>query len=238
MMYLSSVIAGSLRYEFRMQLRRRSVWIVLALFIVLIFLLWEGVAGPSLSGHYAGDSHTGTRIWVPASQSAAILIWAQIMAMFVPVGVGLLLADRVARDQRIHVDELFLTFLGPLGARLCGKFLGSVLATLFPILLLYAVGVGYILTQLPDLSGIWLAIEAFLAILLPGILFVAGFSLAIPVVLRVPVYQFLFVGYWFWANLMTPKIGLPSPVGTMINAAGPYASEGFFHFQWTFLILH
>lgn len=63
-------------------------------------------------------------------------------------------------------------------------------------------------------------------------------SLAIPVVLKVPVYQFLFVGYWFWANLMTPKIGLPSPVATMINAAGPYASEGLFNFQWTFLILH
>jgi len=90
----------------------------------------------------------------------------------------------------------------------------------------------------PGLSGISLAAGAFATILLPGILFVAGFSLAVPVVLKVPIYQFLFAGYWFWANLMSPKIGLPSPVGTMINAAGPYASEGFYNFQWTFLILH
>lgn len=238
MMYLSSIVAGSLRYEFWMQLRRRSVWIVLALLVVLIFLLWQGFGNHYMYGHYAGDPHAPSRGWVPPLQSGAILMWAQIMAMFIPVGVGLLLADRVARDRQLHVDELFDTLLGPLGARLLGKFLGSVLATLVPIVLLYAIGIGYILTQVPGLPGISLAAEAFATILLPGMLFVAGFSLAVPVVLKVPIYQFLFTGYWFWANLMSPKIGLPSPVGTMINAAGPYASEGFFNFQWTFLILH
>ncbi|MGZ6392190.1 MAG: hypothetical protein ACXWQZ_23375, partial [Ktedonobacterales bacterium] len=48
----------------------------------------------------------------------------------------------------------------------------------------------------------------------------------------------LFIGYWFWANLMSPKVGLPSPAATMLNAAGPWAQEGLFHFQWTFLRLH
>ncbi len=53
-----------------------------------------------------------------------------------------------------------------------------------------------------------------------------------------PIYQFLFIGYWFWANLMSPKIGIPSIVGTMLNAAGPWAQEGIFNFPWTFLVLH
>jgi hypothetical protein len=33
-------------------------------------------------------------------------------------------------------------------------------------------------------------------------------------------------------------VGIPSIVGTMLNAAGPWAQEGIFHFHWTFLRLH
>jgi hypothetical protein len=60
----------------------------------------------------------------------------------------------------------------------------------------------------------------------------------LPAILKVPVYQFLFTGYWFWANLLSPKVGIPSIVGTMLNAAGPWAQEGIFQFHWTFLHLH
>ena len=35
---------------------------------------------------------------------------------------------------------------------------------------------------------------------LPGLLFVAAFSVSCPVILWVPLYQFLFVGYWFWGR--------------------------------------
>jgi hypothetical protein len=37
---------------------------------------------------------------------------------------------------------------------------------------------------------------------------------------------------------MTPKIGLPSPVATILNATGPWAQEGLFKFDWAFLRLH
>lgn len=161
-----------------------------------------------------------------------------ITGMFIPIAAGLLLADRFARDRKARVDEIFDTLAGSLGVRLAGKYLGGTLATLVPIAFFYALGVVYIMTQAPDLQVIWLASGAFAVIVLPGILFVAGFSIAIPAVINVPIYQFLFICYWFWANLMSPKIGIPSIVATMLNAAGPWAQEAFFHFQWTFLILH
>jgi hypothetical protein len=69
-------------------------------------------------------------------------------------------------------------------------------------------------------------------------MFIAGFYLLLPVILKVPLYQILFVGYWFWANLMSPRIGLPSPVGTMLNATGLWAQRAFFHYQFEFNFLH
>lgn len=228
-----SVAGGALRFEFWMQLRRRSVWVVVTLLGALIFALWYAIASDAMYGHRSDRG-----VWMPASQSDAILGWAQLLGMFLPVGIGLVLADRLARDRQLHVDEVLDTLPGSLGARLCGKFLGGMLATLVPVLLLYAVVVGYILTQAYGAQGIALALAAFAAILAPATIFVAGFSVAVPAVLKVPVYQFLFIGYWFWANLMSPKVGIPSIVGTMLNAAGPWAQEGIFHFQWTFLALH
>jgi ABC-2 type transport system permease protein len=229
-----SVVMGALRYEFGMQLRRGSVWVVLALVSTLPIALWIGLAGSALHAHYSPELHE----LLPPSQSDGILGWAQVGTMLLPVGVGLVLADRLARDHSTHVDEILDTLPGRLGARLLGKYLGATLATLVPIALIYTGVVAFILSQVPDARGIPLAAAAFAAILLPGALFAAGFSIAVPVAIKVPVYQFLFLGYWFWANLMTPKIGLPSPVGTILNATGPWAQEGLFHFDWAFLRLH
>ena len=235
-MYMSRVseLGGAFRAEFLMQIRRASVWVTIGLLGLIIFALWYGFAAVSLHPHFNSEQH----IWEPASQSDAILGWAQLLAMFLPLGVGLVLADRLARDRRLHVDEILATQPGSLGARLAGKWLGSTLATFVPVALIYAAVVFYIVTQAPGLGGLALALAAFAAILLPGMLFVAGFSVAIPAVMKTPVYQFLFTGYWFWANLMSPKIGIPSVVSTMLNAAGPWAQEGIFNFQWTFLQLH
>ncbi len=229
-----SVVGGALRYEFWMQLTRRSVWVVLALVASLALAIWAAIAGSALHAHYSPELHA----WIPPSQSDAILGWAQFVTMLLPLGVGLVLADRLARDRQTNVSEVLDTLPGSLGARLLGKYLGTTLATLVPVLLIYAAVIAYILTQTPAPQGIPLAAGAFAAVVLPGILFVAGFSIAVPAVIKVPVYQFLFVGYWFWANLMPPRIGLPSPVGTMLNATGPWALEGLFSFTWAFLRLH
>jgi hypothetical protein len=37
---------------------------------------------------------------------------------------------------------------------------------------------------------------------------------------------------------MSPRFHIPSLVGTMLNATGPWAQEAFFHYQWVFLRLN
>jgi hypothetical protein len=229
-----AVVGGALRYEFWMQLRRRAVWLVLALIAALALAIWALLASDALSGYYSRERH----VWIAPSQSDAILGWVQVLTMLLPLGVGLVLADRLARDHDTRVDEVFDALPGALGARLLGKYLGCTLATFVPVALLYGALIAYIIGQIPDARGLALAATAFATVLLPGVLFAAGLSIALPALFKVPVYQLLFIGYWFWANLMSPKIGLPSPVGTYLNATGPWAQEGLFGFPWAFLTLH
>ena len=216
-----SIVGGSLRYEFLMQVRRRSIWLVLALAGIMSAILWlTFTSGPEVT------------------ELDAVIYLADFAAWFLPVGVGLVLSDRLARDKKLHVNEILDTFPGSLGARLLGKYIGATLATLLPVLLIYSLGVSSILARFHDPHSLLLALEAFAAIPLPGLLFAAGFSVALPVIFKVPLYQILFIGYWFWANLMSPRFKVPTLVGTMLNATGPWAQEAFFHYQWVFLRLH
>src|SRR5579884_3199238 len=94
---------------------------------------------------------------------------------FFAIAAGVLLADRLARDRKTRVDELFTSAPGALSIRLAGKYAGSTLATLIPIFLFFSIGAGSILYQTHNLLTIPYALEAFATIILPGILFVSAF---------------------------------------------------------------
>jgi ABC-2 type transport system permease protein len=207
------MMGGTFRYEFRMQVRRRAVWITL-LIMSLIYLMglrnpWNYDAGTAL------DTVIGE--------------WAFVVNAFLPIGFGVLLADRLPRDRRYRVDELLEATAAPQGARLWGKYLGSALATALPIFLVYAAGIGYVVLKWRDMRAIPLGLAAFAAINVPGLLFVAAFSIACPAMLWVPLYQFLFVGYWFWGNLLSPGGGIPTLSGSPLTPIGNWAATGLFN---------
>jgi ABC-2 type transport system permease protein len=41
-------------------------------------------------------------------------------------------------------------------------------------------------------------------------------------------YQFLFVGYWFWGNLLSPQKGIPTLNGTLLTPRGDFILAGLF----------
>ena len=232
------LVFGAARYEFRMQLRRRAIWFVPTLFSILLLPLWYLFESCDLHGCFQHQGEGGPLVWSPPVPGDAVLQWAQFAAVLLPLGAGLVLADRLARDAQQHVDEVLETSSDSLGGRLLGKYLGSTAATLVPIALLFCAVVLYILSQDPQAQLVPLAVAAFAAILLPAVFFVAGLSLAATAVVPVPVFQFFLIVYWFGANLMSPKFGLPSLTSTWLNATGPWAQSGWFHFKWFFLTLH
>jgi len=44
-----------------------------------------------------------------------------------------------------------------------------------------------------------------------------------------PLYQFLFVGYWFWGNVLSPDSGVPTLSATILTPIGGYMCTGFFN---------
>jgi hypothetical protein len=217
------VFGGTARYEFRMQIRRRAVWVVIAVLSVLLILLVNIPSG--------GLNR-------PEVQTQIAVNWAQVLGLFLPIGAGILVADRLPRDRRTRVEEVLATAPAAPGARLAGKYAGSTLGTVLPAVVYYAGGTAYLLTQVPDVRIVGTAVAAFAAIVLPALLFVGALSIAGSAVLAVPLYQCLLCGYWLWGNLMSPKLSLPSPTFTLLNAAGPWASEGLFHVRWFFFPPH
>jgi hypothetical protein len=205
-------LGGATHYEFRMQLRRKSVWIATFMTSLIVF---TGLRNPWNFPH-------------DTALSVVVAQWALVCNAFLPVVFGVLLADRLPRDRRLHLPELLDALPAPSGSRLAGKYFGSALATATPIFVVYLLGIIYVLVDRHDPLAIPLGLAAFLAINLPGLLFVAAFSIVMPAILWVPLYQFLFVGYWFWGNLLSPGYGIPTISTTLLTPLGSFAAAGFF----------
>ena len=209
-----ATLYGVINYEYRMQFRRLALWITFL--CIASLLLFRG----------------GFRFFLVFALHQPLLPlvaeWAHSLNFLLPIAAGVLLADRLARDRKTRVNELFTSMPGALSARLAGKYIGSTLATLIPIFLFYSIGVGSVLYQTHNILTIPYALEAFATISLPGILFVSAFSIACPFLLWVPLYQFLFVGYWFWGNILSPHNGIPTLSPTILTPVGGYMASGFF----------
>lgn len=212
-----AVFLGVTRYEFRMQIRRKAVWIpFVCVSILLVARGGGGIFRDLLDNQYH------------LSLLQLVATWTNSVNTLFPIIVGILLADRFARDRKTKVDEIFATTAAALNTRLAGKYVGSVFATIIPFFLFYCVGIAAILFKTQNLVTIPYALIAFAAIVLPGMLFVGAFSIACPSIMWVPLYQFLFVGYWFWGNLLNPAFGIPTLSATILTPSGGFISSGLF----------
>lgn len=213
------ILWGVLRYEFLMQIRRPALWLT---FLLLALLDIRLVIGQAVELHNPAFA----AIHPSTLQLAATLV--VLTNWLAPLGVGILIADRLPRDRRIRVEEVLNSLPGTLKMRVLGKYLGTLLASLVPSFLLYLMIVSIAVWQFGDPGLIPAALPCYVLIVLPGMCFVAAFSLALPVVIWVPLYQFLFFGYWFWGNMLVPGYGLPTLSGTILTPIGSFIAASFF----------
>ncbi len=106
-MYWLATFYGVFNYEFRMQFRRLVLWITFLCIAALLLL------------------RGGSRFFLVFALNQPLLPlvaeWARSLNFLVPIAAGVLLADRLARDRKTRVDELFTSMPGPLSIRLAGK---------------------------------------------------------------------------------------------------------------------
>lgn len=212
-----AILWGVIRYEFKMQVRRRSLWVVFA-GIALIMLVAMG--GDLL---HSGQIFPGMSLIQQLAAVTFDISWLPV------IGIGVFLADRFPRDRSCRVDELFESTVGTLNTRLAGKYLGCLLGTLLPAFLFYCLAMGVLAFYRHTLLVLPLALITYITIVLPGVCFVCAFTLACTSLMWVPLYQFLFIGYWFWGNMLGPRTGLPTLSTTILTPRGGFIAAGLFN---------
>ena len=208
-----TALRGVVGYELRMQVRKRSLWLVLAALIALELV--------SAGSNFPTQLPAGT----PLGQVMGS--WALALNVIAPVGVGALLADRLVRDRRLGVEDLLAGLPVGSGTRLWGKYLGTLAASMLPIALAMLAAAGYEAAQRGSVATFGWAVLAFAGVNVPGLAFVAAFALLVPAVISAPLFRVLFVGYWFWGNLVNPDL-LPTLTGSLLTPLGDYPAAGLF----------
>jgi len=149
--------------------------------------------------------------------------WLPVIAM------GVFLADRFPRERSHRVDELLESTVGTLNTRLAGKYLGCLLGTLLPAFLSYCLAMCVLAFMEHTLLVLPLSLVTYITIVLPGVCFITAFTLACTSLMWVPLYQFLFIGYWFWGNMLGPRNGLPTLSTTILTPRGSFIAAGLFN---------
>lgn len=214
-------VAAIGRYEFLMQVRKRSLWLVTAALAALSVIVQDRHTNPL----YIADGVPGAEV---------LARWSVMFGLLLPIAFGFVLADRAVRDYRLGTAHLLDSLPPGAGARMAGKYLGGVAASGLPILLAMLVVGGYESAHRGSLAMLGWALVAFALVLLPGLLFVAGFALTCPMLVTAPLFRILFVGYWVWASMVGPDM-LPSTSGTLLAPIGAYPASWLAHERLLFV---
>ncbi len=205
------------RYEYRMQIRRWGLWLGLLLSTGLFY--WFLVVGL--------DTIPPQVLSNPWDFGANLILPLILLA---PVAAGILVADRFPRDRQLRMNELLESSQPSARIFVLGRYIASLLAVLTPPLLLALPVIIYAAVRfsLPEL--LWKTPVIFLAAALPSWLFIVAWSLTIPLVMPLRLYQVLYSGFWLWA-IAVPRGRLPTINESIVDIGGKYASYAFFGFE-------
>lgn len=198
-----------LRYEALMQLRKRSLWITVAALAALTAVV---------SGHNLVD------VFAQPDPAAAMTLAGQLVMLLLPVGFGALLADRFVRDEQLNVRQVLDATPAGLDQRLIGKYLGACLAGSVPVVGIYLLVAAAYVVRHGDPAALGYALAMVALVLVPALSFVAAFAMLCPLLIPAPLFRVLFVGYWFWANLVHPT-HMPTLNGTFLRPVNGYAVD-------------
>ncbi|NMB86931.1 MAG: ABC transporter permease subunit [Chloroflexi bacterium] len=209
---------GIITTEYRMSIRRWGFWIAFGLlstpYLFSILL--------SMFDSQAGLAYLSRQeVW----QESVYQVYS--LNLILPVFAGIIIADRIPRDRAGHTTELLHSTPLKTGEYVLGKYVGSLLSILTPVFFLVA-----LIALLSIANGMpWTSVPAmlvaFIALIVPAYAFIAAFSIAVPVLLPLRIYQILFTGYWFWGNYLNWRT-FPTLSGTLLTPNGEFVLEGFF----------
>ncbi|MER6171180.1 hypothetical protein [Streptosporangium sp. NPDC001681] len=209
---------ATFRYEFRMQIRRRVLWIVYGLTYAVIVI--------TLNPAYVDLQRGADR----DDPTTAMIVSADLLMTLLPIVYGCLLADRLVRDRRLGVVGVLDATPTGHTTRLIGKYLGTCAATAVPFALAYfGRAVVYAIVK-GEPSALGWAVVVFVTTIVPALLFVGALGLAGPLLMPPMLFQVLFVVYWYWGNLIPPSM-MPTLADTLLSPNSQYVAYGLLGYR-------
>ncbi|BCJ44151.1 hypothetical protein GCM10010168_09640 [Actinoplanes ianthinogenes] len=214
MTLLPTAVTGTLRYETRLVMRRRGLWlslIPLTMLMLLLVLVSQKVAGL-------------------ADPVARIGTTALVLSIFGTPGVAVTLTDRFAVMRRQGIADLLDATPAGSGTRMLGTLAGPLAVVLAPAaLMLILLGVWWSITAATP-APLLAAAAAVLTVILPGALALTSLAALLGLLLPAVVARVIVVVTWFWATVLTPSlVPVPTITGSLLSPAGGYPAAGWLH---------
>jgi ABC-2 type transport system permease protein len=207
--------AATASYELRMQLRKPVIWIA----TVIPFGLFAVLAVMDTQNLERLTQDTNPKTWIVDGMGWFTPLLAMVF--------GIVLADRLVRDRKLHVAPLLDVTPASRGARLLGKYLGACAATAVPPALVYlVVAVWFAIWRGKPAALLW-GVASFAAVV-PLLLLTGALAFLLPQVMPSALFRALVVGVWFWAGATEVESQFPSLAATVLSLTIDYPQKVFF----------
>ncbi|MBB6174720.1 ABC-2 type transport system permease protein [Nocardiopsis mwathae] len=203
-------LAGTLRYEAYMAVRRRTLWFAVApLSLLALVAAWRSPAEIA-----DGVAHVGEA--------------APFTGVLCTLGIGVALADRVERGLRPGLGELVAAAPCPAGVRLPALLAAPLGVALLPPLLVVLVCAVPAAMADGGPGPLAAAAGAFLLVIVPGAVVLTAFAALMGVLLPVALARVVTAVVWLWSTIASPALmPLPTPTGTLLSPGGGYPAAAW-----------
>lgn len=208
---LRPVLGATLRYEARMALRQHVLWFaVLPLSLLALVVAWRTPAQIT-----DGVRHVGEVVLVTG--------------LLCTLGIGVALADRMARELRPGMGELIATTPGTAWARLLAQLAAPLaVALVVPFLVVMVCAVPAAVAE-GGVRPLAAALAAFATILVPGAVALTALACLLGVLFPLGLARLAAAGVWLWSTIASPPLmPLPTPTGTLLSPVGGYPAAAWF----------
>lgn len=202
---------GTLRYEARMAMRQRALW-----YAVVPLSLLALVAAWRLPSEIAdGVRHVGEA--------------TLITGLLCTLGIGVALADRVARGLSPGMGDLIAATPCTVWTRLPAMLVASLgVALLPPFLVVMACAVPAAVAD-GGVRPLAVALAAFATMLVPGATVLTALAYLLGLVLPMSLARIATAGIWLWSTITSPQLlPLATPTGTLLSPVGGYPAAAWF----------
>ena len=204
--------------EWEMQIKNLGFWLILALGLVIGGLDTFPTAGNMV--------RLDSQLFDSGYVAARLLQTVVVLMMF---GFVFISADRIGRDKKLGVSELYMALPLKKGQYIAGKFIANLCVALFFTAIFYVINAVIHFAFNPSAFNALPYFIVFVTVVIPIAVFTIGCSISLPVLTDIRLVYVLMSGFFFVNIAIVPdsrKIPFYLFAGEPLKLINPYLGFG------------